>query len=155
MIAFQAHDGHLAASGDPRPWDQAGEITPIERYAKMLFGVGVKGSDGAAWYHPLRLTIDGGAVANGNRNPAQRVLDVHATHGNDVHVPMYAFGAALGGSRVLDSVRALARQSGEPASELTLVDRHATYAHNDPSAAAPARNAFLKHLIPFLAGIAH
>ncbi len=154
LLAFQAHDGRVAASGDPRPWDQAGEITPIQRYAKMLFGVGVKSSDGAVWYHPLRLTIDAGAVANGNRNPAQSVLDVHATHGDDVNVPMYAFGAALGDGRVLRSVRALARQSGEPKSELTLVDRHATYAHNDPNAAAPARNAFLKHLVPFLAGIA-
>ena len=36
LIAAQAHLGHLAASGDPRGWDQAGEITPIQRYAQMF-----------------------------------------------------------------------------------------------------------------------
>ena len=36
---------------------------------------------------------------------------------------------------------------------LKLVDRSATYAHNDPSAAAPKVNAFLKRLIPFLTKI--
>ena len=33
---------------------------------------------------------------------------------------------------------------------MTLVDRSATYAHNDPNSAAPRRNAFLRGLIPFL-----
>ncbi len=36
---------------------------------------------------------------------------------------------------------------------MKLVDRSATYAHNDPSAAAPKVNAFLKRLIPFLNSI--
>ena len=27
---------------------------------------GLRGLDGSAWYHPLRLTIDSGAVAAGN-----------------------------------------------------------------------------------------
>src|SRR5262245_26251448 len=35
LAAAQGHLGHLAASGDPRGWDQAGEITPILRYAQM------------------------------------------------------------------------------------------------------------------------
>lgn len=152
LIAFQVHAGQLAPSGDPRPWERAGAITPISRYAGMLYGAGVKGSDGSAWYHPLRLTIDSGAVGDGNKNPAQKVLGVKAIHGDDVHVPMYAFGAALGGTRVLDATRTLAKQSGVPNRDLTLVDRHATYAHNDPSAAFP-KNAFLAHLVPFLKGL--
>jgi len=36
---------------------------------------------------------------------------------------------------------------------VTIVNRAKTYAHNDPNAASPNRNAFLKHLIPFLDGI--
>src|SRR4029453_18360935 len=71
LIAAQAHLGHLAASGDPRGWDQAGEITPILRYAEMFSGQGLEGPDGTAWYHPQRLTIDAGAVAAGNPNLAQ------------------------------------------------------------------------------------
>jgi hypothetical protein len=54
---------------------------------------------------------------------------------------------------VLDAAKALARQSRIPRSHLTLIDRHATYAHNDPNSAAP-RNAFVKALIPFLRGVA-
>jgi hypothetical protein len=103
----------------------------------------------------MRLTIDAGAVANGNANPAQKVLGVHATRGRALpkRLRIYAFAAALGGTRVLDAARALARQSGIPGSRLTLVDRHTTYAHNDPNAASP-RNDFVARLIPFLSGIA-
>jgi pimeloyl-ACP methyl ester carboxylesterase len=153
LIAAQAHLGHLATSGNPRGW-VSDEITPIHRYATMFCGPGLLGHDGTAWYHPLRLTIDSGAVAAGNPNPAQSILDVHAIHGDDLkkHTPIYAFGAALGGQRVLDAARALAQQSGIPDDELTLVDRHSTYSHNDPSGASP-RNDFLDNLIPFLARI--
>ena len=156
LVAAQAHLGHLATSGDPRGWDDAGELTPIKRFAKMFSGFGLKGLDGTAWYHPMRLTIDAGAVAAGNANPAQSVLGVRATHGHDLpkRLRMYAFGAALGGTRVLDATRALARQSGIPRRRLTLVDRHTTYAHNDPSSASPKRNLFLKKLVPFLRRVA-
>ena len=152
LIAAQVHAGQLAASGDPRGWARAGAITPIKRYAEMLSGPGLNGVDGAAWYHPMRLTIDAGAVADGNPNPAQAVLDVDAVHGHDLSrkLRIYAFGAALGGTGVLTAATILAQQSHIPASHLTLVDRHDTYAHNDPSAASP-NNAFVSNLIPFLA----
>jgi pimeloyl-ACP methyl ester carboxylesterase len=151
LRAAQAHLGHLAAEGDPRGWDEAGELTPIQRYADMFFGTGLKGLDGTAWYHPRRLTIDSGAVAAGNANPAQKVLDVRATHGDDLprDLRMYAFGAALGGKRVLDATKALAKQSGIPRRQLTLVNRASTYAHNDPNSAFP-KNDFVKNLLPFL-----
>jgi hypothetical protein len=150
LIAAQVHAGHLAASGDPRGWVRDGDITPIQRWASALSGTGLRNLDGTAWYHPMRLTIDSRAVADGNANPAQRVLDVRAIHGDDLTMPIYAFGAALGGQRVLDAAEALAQQSNIPSSDVTLVDRHRAYAHNDPAAADPGDNAFIKHLIPFL-----
>jgi hypothetical protein len=155
LAAAQAHLGHLATSGDPRGWVDDDELTPLSRFADMFSGWGLKGLDGTAWYHPLRLTIDAGAVADGNRNAAQRVLGVHATHGAGLprKLRIYAFGAALGGTRVLDAARALARQSHIPSRRVTLVDRHTTYAHNDPNSAAPAKNVFLKRLIVFLRGL--
>jgi hypothetical protein len=154
LIAAQAHLGRLAASGDPRGWDQAGEITPLTRYADMFSGTGLAGLDGTAWYHPQRLTIDSGAVAAGNANPAQAILDVRATHGRDLPrgLRLYAFGAALGGQRVLDAATILASQSSIPERNLTLVDRQATYSHNDPNSASPA-NEFVDNLVPFLAKI--
>ena len=151
LVAAQANMGRLAAGGDPRGWTRAGELTPIRRYAKMFAGWGLPGLDGTAWYHPRRLTIDGGAVAAGNANPAQDVLGVRATHGDDLprRLRILAFGAALGGERVLDAARGLARQSGIPRRNLTLIDRSRTYTHNDPNSAYP-RNAFLARLLPFL-----
>lgn len=149
LRAAQVNAGHLAESGDPRGWDRAGEITPLERFAAMFSGIDVKGADGVAWYHPVRLTIDSRAVAAGNANPAQDVLDVHATHGDAIDIPIYAFGAALGGQRVLDAATALASQSGLPGSKLTVINRDTTYTHNDPSAASPD-NEFVDNLLPFL-----
>ena len=150
--AAQAHLGRLAAGGEPRGWVGGGELTPLRRFADMFSGWGLKGLDGTAWYHPLRLTIDARAVAAGNDNPAQRTLGLRAVHGDDLpgRMRIYAFAASLGGTRVLAAARTLARQSGIARRRVTLVDRSATYAHNDPNSAAPDRNAFLRTLIPFL-----
>ena len=155
LRAAQAHLGRLAESGDPRGWDQAGEITPIRRYAMMFSGWGLPGLDGTAWYPPMRLTLDAGAVAAGNPNPAQQVLDVHAIHGHALPRDMliYAFGAALGGERVLDAARILAEQSGIPERNLLLINRAETYSHNDPNSAYP-RNEFVDNLVRFLGRIA-
>jgi pimeloyl-ACP methyl ester carboxylesterase len=151
LAAAQAHLGHLAESGDPRPWDNAGELTPLQRYADMFSGTGLAGLDGTAWYHPLRLTIDAGAVAAGNANPAQDILDVDATHGADLDKAMriLAFGASLGNQRVIDAAKALAQQSGIKGGKLVRVNRAATYAHNDPNSAFPD-NEFVDKLVPFL-----
>jgi hypothetical protein len=81
------------------------------------------------------------------------VLGVKAIHGDDVHVPIYAFAAALGDGRVVDAARSLASQSDLPRRRVTIVDGRRTYAHNDPSAASP-RNAFFEHLVPFLSTVA-
>jgi pimeloyl-ACP methyl ester carboxylesterase len=155
LLAAQAHLGRLADSGTPRPWIRDGELTPIKRYAQMFSGWGLKSLDGTAWYHPQRLTIDSGAVAAGNENPAQNVLDVRATHGKDLprRLRIYAFGAALGGQRVLDAATILAQQSGISKNRLVLLDRHTTYSHNDPSSASP-KNDFVAKLIPFLKKVA-
>jgi hypothetical protein len=155
LIAAQVHSGQLAASGDPRGWDRAGAITPIQRWADMFSGWGLQNLDGTAWYHPMRLTIDSGAVGDGLANPAQSVLDVHSTDATKLpkRLRIYAFGAALGGARVIAAAQALAAEAGIKRKNLKLVDRSATYAHNDPSAAQPKVNAFLKRLVPFLNSI--
>ena len=66
---------------------------------------------------------------------------------------IYAFGAALGGPRVLQAAEPLAKQSGIPRRNLTLINRQRTYAHNDPAGAFP-HNVFFKHLMPFLQTVA-
>ena len=151
LRAAQVHAGHLAASGDPRPWVRDGAITPIQRWATMFSGWGLQNLDGTAWYHPMRLTIDSGAVGDGVANPAQAVLNVHSTNAAKLpkRLRIYAFGAALGGSRVLLAAQTLAQTARIPKRNLKLVDRQSTYAHNDPNSAYP-KNAFIKRLIPFL-----
>ncbi len=133
---------------------QGRDITPIKRFAQMFAGDRLRRLDGTAWYHPLRLTIDAGAVGNGISNPAQKVLGVRSTRGRKLprNLRIYAFGAALGGKRVPAAARALARQSKIPRRNLRLVSRASTYAHNDPNSAYP-KNKFVDGLIPFLKGI--
>ena len=154
LAAAQAHLGQLDTSTQPAGWTRAGAITPIDRFATMFSGMGLPSLDGTAWYHPQRLTLDSGAVADGNANATQRLLDVHATHGHDLAKDMkiLAFGAALGDGRVLTAAKVLARQSRIPSANLTLINRASTYAHNDPNSAYP-KNDFVKALIPFLNGI--
>jgi hypothetical protein len=145
LTLVHMHIGGLAATGDPRPWAD-GELGTVRRAATMFSGI--HGIDGSAWYHPRRLTLDGRVVAGGVRNPAQKVLGVRATHGRDVHVPIYAIETSLGAGRVLKGARALARRSH--VKRVKLVDRRRTYDHIDPLSAVPSKNAFLKTVIPFL-----
>jgi pimeloyl-ACP methyl ester carboxylesterase len=154
VFAAQAHLGQLNTSVSPAGWSRDGAITPIARYAAMLSGMGMTNVDGTEWYFPQRLTDDTGAVDEGNANPAQKVLGVRATMGHRLprSLRIYAFGA-YGGSAITGDAAALARQSRIPRSHLLLVDRHGTYAHNDPAAAYP-KNAFFSNLITFLGAIA-
>ena len=85
----------------------------------MFSGWGLQNLDGTAWYHPLRLSIDSGAVGDGVPNPAQSVLDVHSTDATKLRkrLKIYAFGAALGGSRVISAAQSLAADGEDPAQE--------------------------------------
>lgn len=152
LVAAQGHLGQgIAAAGPVHGWNGSGALTPIDRFATMFSGEGIQSADGTEWYFPQRLTADTGAVANGNANPAQSVLDADATMGHALpkDLLIYAFGAHLGGQAVLDATTALAQQSGIPMTNLTLVNRQSTYAHNDPAGAYP-NNVFFQNLVPFL-----
>ena len=152
LEAAQAHLGEgVSSKGPVHGWNGTGALTPITRFAAMFSGAGVDNADGTEWYFPQRLTDDTAAVADGNANPAQSILDVQSTMGHDLphDLLIYAFAAHLGGPGVLTATRILAQQSGIPMSHLTLIDEHKTYAHNDPAGAYPD-NIFFSHLVPFL-----
>jgi hypothetical protein len=152
LAAAQAHLGKgVSPKGPIHGWNGTGALTPINRFATMFSGAEVNNADGTEWYFPQRLTDDTAAVADGNANPAQSVLGVQSTMGHDLPhgLLIYAFAAHLGGPGVLTATKALAQQSGIPMSHLTLIDEHATYAHNDPAGAYP-NNIFFAHLVPFL-----
>ncbi|HEX3689964.1 MAG TPA: alpha/beta hydrolase [Solirubrobacteraceae bacterium] len=153
-FAAQAHIGQLNTSVSPAGWSSAGAITPIDRWASMLSGTGMTNVDGSEWYFPQRLTVDTGAVDQGNANPAQKVLGVTTTMGHELpkSLRIYAFGA-YGGTAITQGAAALAKQSRIPRSHLLLVSRKGTYAHNDPASAYP-HNVFFSNLMTFLAKIA-
>jgi pimeloyl-ACP methyl ester carboxylesterase len=168
LIAAQVHAGagveEAAKEDGLHGWDGTGALTPISRYAEMLSGTGLHKANGTEWYFPERLTIDTGAVAEGNENPAQQVLGEHAIHGHELPTSLKILAInseldkAIGGSS-LKAAEVLAEQSGIPAANLTLIDRGETYAHNDPAGADPAGegvegNIFFKELASFLGGIA-
>lgn len=160
-LSLVAAQGHLGAgiSGTTinghHGWNSTGALTPIKRFATMFSGYGLQGVDGVEWYFPQRLTDDTAAVNNGLANPAQKVLDVHATMGRKLprNLLMYAFGAALGGPTVPAATIALAKQSHIPMRNLTLLNRRGAYAHNDPAGAYP-HNVFFTHLVTFLHKVA-
>ncbi len=154
LIAAQAHLGKGVSAttvAGYHTWDGTGALTPLGRYARMFSGLGIAGVDGTEWYFPQRLTDDTAAVGNGIANPAQSVLGLRATMGRRLpkRLLIYAFGAALGGSRVPAAAQLLARQSHIPARNLRLVNRQSTYAHNDPAGAYP-NNVFFRNLVAFL-----
>ena len=167
LIAAQVHAGaglqETAKEDGLFGWNGTGAISPLRRYAEMLAGTDTAKADGSEWYFPERLTIDTGAVAEGNANPAQEVLGEEAIHGHELPATMKILAISseldkvFGGS-VLTSAEVLAAQSGIPAENLTLIDRESEYAHNDPAAAEPEGNiegnAFYAGLVPFLEGIA-
>ena len=158
LAAAQAHLGKgltTSTTNGLHGWNGTGALTPIRRFAMMFSGFGINNADGTEWYFPQRLTDDTGAVGNGLANPAQKVLNVRSTMGRRLprSLKIYAFGAALGGPRVLQAATALAKQSGIPMRNLTLINRQRTYAHNDPAGAFPD-NVFFKHLTPFLKTVA-
>jgi hypothetical protein len=142
--------GDLAASGEPRGWDGSGAPVPIQRAAAMFSGI--EGIDGTAWYHPRRLTIDGGTTNLGNPHPAQEIVGVRSLHGDRLSLPIYAFETGFGAGRVLAGARALAQQSGTPESDLTLVERH-DVTHTDPMGMEPD-NPLAGTLVPFLDSLA-
>jgi pimeloyl-ACP methyl ester carboxylesterase len=162
LIAAQVHAGagveEAAKEDGLHGWDGEGALTPIRRYAEMLSGTGLRSSDGSEWYFPERLTIDTGAVAEGNANPAQEVLGEHAIFGHELPASLKILAIDseldkfLGGGNTLQAAEILAEQSGIPAENLTLIDEEGAYAHNDPAGAYPD-NEFFAHLVPFLEGL--
>ena len=146
LSLIQVHSGHLATSGAVRDWVDSGP-TPIENVARAFSTEPIGPVD---WYYPTRLSIDVGAADPLTETPAARVLGLRLGHLRQVNVPLYAVQTALGGNNnaLKTAARAMKRASRIPS--LTFVDKRASYGHLDPLLAAPARNAFLQTVVPWL-----
>jgi len=175
LIAAQIHGGkgveEEAESDGLHGWNGEGALTPVKRYAEMLAGTGLREASGSEWYFPARLTLDTGAVGNGLANPAQEVLGLHSTMGEDLPRSLHilAIDSELdkifgGAGTTLTEAQLLAEQShistepcssgAQPEGCLTLIEEENSYAHNDPAGATPEINEFFKHMVPFLKQLA-
>ena len=90
------------AEGDPRPGSTASSARSSARRRCSPASAGSTAPPGTtrAGSASTAAAVDGGV-----RNPAQKVLGVRATHGDDVRLPIYAIETSLGAGRVLKGAR--------------------------------------------------
>jgi hypothetical protein len=138
--------GELAASGDPRPW-QDGEVTPIQNLARVF---GRSPVDATEWYFPNRLALDVDGASALGRNAITRLLRLRPFHRRTIRLPLYALQTDLTRGRVLRGARRLVASSRIPTRRVKLVDASRTDSHLDPLTAAPARSRFLRTVVPWL-----
>jgi pimeloyl-ACP methyl ester carboxylesterase len=135
--------GGLAASGDPRPW-QNGENTPVQRLAQTF---ATEPANAVEWYFPARLPLDLQAAAALKPTPAARALGVRVRHAREVNVPLFAFGTEFTDGRVIAAARRFARTSKVPRASFAQATR---FTHLDALTASPGKNHFLRTVVPFL-----
>jgi hypothetical protein len=145
LIHVQA--GELGSNGD---WVD-GEVTPIERLAQTF---AQEPSNATEWYFPSKLSIDLDAANLLTRNAQTDYLKLRPWHRRAVDLPLYAIQTDLTNGRVLRGARRFIAGSRVPRSRSVLVDASADESHLDPLTAAPARNRFVKTVVPFLRKLA-
>lgn len=143
---IQVHSGHVATSGDPAGWVNAG-ITPIQNVATVFAQAPLAAAE---WYYPERLSIDSGAAAGLQQNDVAQFLGLRLLHTAQVDVPLYAFQTALGGTNDAVAASAHAYQAESRIPSVVVVSRTSTYSHLDPLLATPSENAFLQSIVPWL-----
>jgi hypothetical protein len=141
LIHVQA--GSLGPNGD---WVDD-EVTPIERLAQTFAQEPVNATE---WYFPAKLSIDVDAANALTRNAQTDYLKLRPWHRREVDVPLYALQTDLTGGRVLRGARRFIAGSKVPRARSVLVDASGDESHLDPLTAAPARNEFLRTVVPFL-----
>jgi len=146
LSLIRIRGGSLAPVGDPRPW-QDGDITPVQRLARIFAR---EPGNGAEWYFPARLGVDVAAASPLKRTAVTDSLGLRPWRLAKVDRPLYAFQTDLSEGRVLQGARAFIARSKVPRRRSVLVDRSSSTSHFDPLVAAPARNDFLKTVVPFL-----
>jgi hypothetical protein len=146
LSLIQVRAGRVAPTGDPRPWED-GEVSPIHNVARLF---GRSPVDATEWYFPSRLSLDVDGASNLGRDAVTRLLGLRVFHRRTIRLPLYALQSELTRGRVLRGARRLVASSRIPPRRVRLVDASQTNSHLDPLTAAPARNAFLESVVPFL-----
>ncbi|MCW2986995.1 MAG: alpha/beta hydrolase [Conexibacter sp.] len=143
---IQVRSGVLGPTGD---WVD-GEVSPIARVAATF---GQEPANAVEWFYPARLNLDVDAASPLAQNGAARYLGLRLKWARQADVPVYALQTSLTHGAVLKGAKSFIKLSRSPAGEAKLVDAGVTESHLDPLTAAPATNAYLKTVVPWLKGV--
>src|SRR4051795_581904 len=144
---IQVRAGTLGAGGD---WVD-GEVTPLQRLAETF---GQEPANAVEWFYPARLNLDVDAASPLVQNGAAKYLGLRLKWARRAALPVYALQTSLTNGAVLKGARSFIKLSGSPRRRAVLVDASATESHLDPLTAAPAKNPYLRTVVPFLRRIA-
>jgi pimeloyl-ACP methyl ester carboxylesterase len=139
--------GSLGGDGD---WVD-GEVTPLRRLAETF---GQEPANAVEWFYPARLNLDVDAASPLRRTAAAKYLGLRLKWASRAVLPVYALQTSLTHGGVLRGARSFIRLSRSPRRRAVLVDASATESHLDPLTAAPAKNPYLRTVVPFLRRIA-
>jgi pimeloyl-ACP methyl ester carboxylesterase len=139
--------GALGADGD---WVD-GEVTPLRRLAETF---GQEPANAVEWFYPARLNLDVDAASPLAQNAAAKLLGLRLKWARRARLPVYALQTSLTKGGVLKGARSFIKLSGSPRSRAVLVDASSEQSHLDPLTATPAKNRYLKTVVPFLRRIA-
>jgi hypothetical protein len=148
FAGLRVHAGRLAASGDPRPW-QNGELTPIERVAETY---AQEPANAVSWYWPKRLNLDLDAAVDPEGSPAAQMLGLRLRHAASLNVPIYGFQTEATRHYFLHNLGVLIDRSRVPERKSTAVDRSGAMSPLDALLAPPPTNDFTKTVERFLRG---
>ena len=138
--------GGLAASGDPRDWEDGG-VTPVSRLAETFAEAPVNSVE---WFYPRRLNIDTNGADQMKMNDVAKFLGLRLEHTAEIDVPIYAFQTDLTNGGVVKGAKRLVKRAETPKNQSLIVDGAPEASHLDPLIAAPKKNEFLKTVVPFL-----
>jgi pimeloyl-ACP methyl ester carboxylesterase len=138
--------GGLAASGDPRDWEDGG-VTPVSRLAATFAQAPVNSVE---WFYPKRLNIDTNGADKMKMNDVAKFLGLRLEHTNEINVPIYAFQTDLTNGGVLKGAKRLVKRARTPSNKALLVNGAPQASHLDPLTAAPKDNDFLNTLVDFV-----
>jgi hypothetical protein len=147
LSIIHLHAGRLADTGEPRGWVD-GELTSIRRHARAW---AAESPNATEWYYPRRLLLDIDAASSLRMTAAARFLGLRLRHGRSIDLPLYAYSTDMTEGRVARGARRLVDRSRIRRPRI-IDDRGAS--HIDPLSAAPARNRFLRTVVPFLRRLA-
>jgi pimeloyl-ACP methyl ester carboxylesterase len=143
LALIHVRSGRLGADGD---WVD-GEVSPIARVAKTF---GQEPANAVEWFYPARLNLDVDAASPLAQNAAAKYLGLRLKWAKRADVPVYALQTSLTHGAVLKGARSFVKLSDSPARLARYVDASKTESHLDPLTAAPAKNDYLKTVVPWL-----